>query len=269
MCKERENNRNTEEYMKESAVERGRRLAFLGVQIQYTWTALVVLFFAVLAVMVGLYLYICKIKPEPGAGMLSFTALLQSIPVYPAFLVLVLGSQVILALGFVKQEKNSLTMQRVLLSPRCRFKVRLCYSLLVSVVAFLFYFAILCVLLILDATLYPESFYGVAEWYPAFTWFRHLFALYPVANPWAFLSLPACVMAVAQISTMVTVVIRKDTEDGCTAVLMTMVVGFIAYTCAATIAITVISFVVTAVMGIFSIRIGVIHHKKGLAYEEA
>ena len=265
----KESKKYTEECRIEKTVEKRRRLAFLGVQIQYTWTALIVLFLAVFIVMVGLYLYNCKVKPEQGGALMSFAAMLQAVPVYPAFLVLILGAQVILALGFVKQEKSQITMQRLLLSPRERFWIRCIYSFLVSAATFLFYFSILCVLLFLDAALYPESFYGAAEWYPAFMQFRHLYAMYPVANPWAFLSLPVCVVAVAQISTMVTVVIRQDTEDGCTAVLMALIGGFFVYSCASTVSLTVISFAVTAVMGISSIGIGVKNHKRGLAYEEA
>lgn len=267
MCKGKE--KYTEEYLQEKSVERIRRLAFWGTQIQYTLTALVVLFLSVMAVLIGLYLYICKVKLEPEGTVLPFAVMLQSLPVYPAFLVLVLGSQVILARGFVKQEKSPLTMQRILLSPGIRFGIRFRYSLLVSVAAFVFYFSIICLLLFFDAVLFPESFYGAAEWYPTFMRFRYLYAVYPVVNPWALVALPVCIVAVAQISTLVTVVIRPDTEAGCTALLMALVVVFCVYSCASTIVVTIISFVVMAVMCVFAIGIGFENHKKGLAYEEA
>ena len=183
-------------------VERNRRKAFLGLQLKYTLAPIVWLYAGVFAVLLGLFLYNWVTAVKKIEGEVSFLEQAKVLPLGIAFWILVMGVQVILAVGFRKQTKNELAMQRVPLPEETKRVLRWSYSLLVTVSAFLVYFVMLCLLLLLENILDPSSAYGGAELYPVFYTFTHLYRLYPVANGMAAFALPIVVVGVAAIAPM-------------------------------------------------------------------
>ncbi|MBR6536565.1 MAG: hypothetical protein IKT67_05140 [Lachnospiraceae bacterium] len=191
-------------------MERRNKLAFWSVQIQYTLIRLLVLYVTVLAGTVVWYSVQAKVRFKTYGADLTFFEQLQGIPLYVSFLITVLGSQVILAIAYAKQEKNRLAMERLLLEIRTVWNVRFWYSVLVTVASFLVHFISVFLLLFADRLLYPGDGFGIAELYPVFYRFRHLYVCYPVMNPWAALLLIVCVMMLAQSSVWVGTVVRHN-----------------------------------------------------------
>ncbi len=191
-------------------MEKRNKLAFWGVQIKYSYIHLLLLYTVVLAGMAGWYFIQANVKFKTVGAEMTLFEHLQGMPVYLSFLVLVLGSQGILSVAYAKQEKNRLAMAKLLLEPRAVWNIRFGYSLLVTVAAFLVHFISIFLLFFADRLMYPESAYGIAELYPVFYRFRHLYLFYPVMNPWAVLLLILCVAGISQVSVWVAAVFRYD-----------------------------------------------------------
>lgn len=192
-------------------MEKRYKSAFWSVQIQYTFIRLLVLYVTGLVGPVVWYLVQAKVKFKTYGAELTLFEHLQGIPLYLFFLITVLGSQVILAVAYAKQEKNRLAMGRLLLETRTVWKIRFGYAVLVSVASFLVHFISVFLLFFADRLMYPESTYGIAELYPVFYRFRHLYVCYPAMNPWAVLVMVLCVAALAQCSVWVGTVVRHNT----------------------------------------------------------
>lgn len=191
-------------------MEKRYKLAFWGVQVKYSYIRLLLLYTAVLVGMVVWYLVRANVKFKTYGAELTLFEHLRGLPLYLAFLITVLGSQVILSIAYAKQERNRLAMERLLLETRTVRRIRFGYSLLVTVASFLMHFISIFLLYFVDRLLYPEYAYGIAEIYPVFYRFRHLFLIYPVMNPWAVLFLILCVAAVSQVSVSVASVVRHN-----------------------------------------------------------
>ncbi|MBQ9767546.1 MAG: hypothetical protein IJW37_05555 [Lachnospiraceae bacterium] len=185
-------------------VERNRRNAFLGLQLKYTMAPILWLYAGVFAVLLGLFLYNWVTTVKEIGGGVSFLEQAKALPLGIAFWILVMGVQAILVVGFRKQTKNELATQRIPLPEETQRVLRWSYSFLVTVSAFLFYFVMLCLLLLLENILDPSSAYGGAELYPVFYTFTHLYRIYPVANGMAAFALPIVVIGVSAIAPMTT-----------------------------------------------------------------
>lgn len=183
-------------------MEKSRRQAFRGLQIKYTLAPVLWLYGIVFAVLTGLFLYNWFTGVADATWAVSFLEQLKALPFGLAFFVLVIGVQVILKVGFSKQDKNELAVKRIPLPEETRAWIRLSYSFFVTLSAFLVYFLMLCLLLVLENCLTPEAAYGGAEIYPAFYMFPHLYRLYPVANGMAIPALPVAVAAVSVMAPM-------------------------------------------------------------------
>ncbi len=191
-------------------MEKKNKLAFLGVQIKYSYIHLLMLYAVVLVGMPVWYLVQANVRFQTVGAEMTLFELLRGMPVYLSFLALVLGTQGILSIAYAKQEKNRLAMAKLLLEPCAVWNIRFGYSLLVTVAAFLVHFISIFLLFFADRLMYPESAYGITELYPVFYRFRHLYLFYPVMNPWAVLILIVCVAGISQISVWVAIVFRYD-----------------------------------------------------------
>ncbi len=190
-------------------MEKRYKSAFWSVQIQYTFIRMLALYVTGLVGPVVWYLVQAKVTFKTDGAELTLFEHLQGIPLYVFFLITVLGSQLILAVAYAKQERNRLAMGRLLLEPCKVWNIRFGYSVLVTVVSFLVQFISVFLLFFADRLLYPGDGFGIAELYPVFYRFRHLYVCYPVMNPWAVLILLLCVAAVAQVSVWVSIVVRN------------------------------------------------------------
>ena len=190
-------------------MEKRYKSAFWGVQVTYTFVYLLLLYVTVLVGPVIWYLVQAKGKFKTDGAELTLFEHLQGIPLYVFFLITVLGSMVILSIAYAKQERNRLAMGRLLLEPCKVWNIRFGYSVLVTAASFLVQFISVFLLFFADRLLYPGDGFGIAELYPVFYRFRHLYVCYPVMNPWAILILVLCVAAVAQVSVWVSIVVRN------------------------------------------------------------
>jgi len=193
----------------EKKTEKNRRKAFWGLQLKYTLTPLVLLYGGVLAVMTGLFLYNLFVNVKPRDGVMWFADQMSALPITLMFFVLVIGSQVIVGRGFLKQERNELGMKRVLLFEETKALIRFEYSFLITVTSYLINFLILCMLLVLDNLLLPSHALGGAEMHAVFYRFTHLYRLYPFLKLWALPAAAVVILACAVMSTMVVKIRRK------------------------------------------------------------
>ena len=187
-----------ERTMKEQdkVLEKNRRKAFWGVQLKYTFAPILWLYGSVFVILTGLFL-INFTKVAGLDGEILLFEQLKALPLDIAFFALVMGSQTILKVGFERQKKNELALKRLLLPKETTGLIRLCYSLFVTLGAFMVFFIMLCFLLLLENILAPESAYGGAELYPVFYQNAFLFRVYPVASARAIPGLINCVMLVS------------------------------------------------------------------------
>lgn len=195
-------------------MEKRNKLAFWSAQVKYSYVRLLLLYAVVLTGMVGWYLYEACVKFKTEGAKITLSGYLQGMPVYLSFLVLVLGSQVILSVAYARQERDRLAMARLLLEPCTVWRIRFGYSVLVTVAAFLVHFINIFLVFFLDRLMYPECANGVAELYSVFYRFSHLYVLYPVVNPWTALFFALCVVAASQISVTVSCLVRRSTAAG-------------------------------------------------------
>ena len=179
--------------------EKNRRKAFFGLQLKYTLAPILWLYGSVLVILTGLFLVNFTKVAEIEGEILLFEQL-KALPLDIAFFALVMGSQTILKVGFERQKKNELALKRLLLPKETTGLIRLCYSLFVTLGAFMVFFIMLCFLLLLENILAPESAYGGAELYPVFYQNTFLFRVYPVASARAIPGLINCVMLVSVLS---------------------------------------------------------------------
>ncbi len=193
----------------EKKTERNRRKAFWGVQLKYTLTPLLFLYGGVLAVMTGLFLYNFFVNVRPRDGVVWFADQMSALPITLLFFVLVIGSQVIVGRGFLKQERNELGMKRLMLFEETKALIRFGYSLLIAFTSYLMNFLILCFLLVLDNVLVPSHALGGAEMHAVFYRFTHLYRLYPFLKLWALPAAAVVILACAVMSPLVVKVRRK------------------------------------------------------------
>ena len=179
--------------MMKSCVEKSRRKAFWGLQIKYTLLPILLLYGIVFAILLGMFLYNWVAHVSKNAGNVTFLAQMKVLPLDMAFVVLVMGGQMVLKIGFSKLRKNKLALTRIPLPEETKSFLRWSYSFLVTLSAFLIYFLMLGFLLVLENSLAPETAYGVTELYPAFYTFTHLYRVYPVANSMAWVVLPVII----------------------------------------------------------------------------
>ena len=179
--------------MIKSCVEKRRRKAFWGLQIKYTLMPILLLYGIVFAILLGMFLYNWVAHVSKNAGNVTFLTQMKALPLDVAFVVLAIGVQMVLKIGFAKQRKNKLALMRIPLSEETKNFLRWSYSFFVTLSAFLFYFLMLGFLLVLENSLAPESAYGFTEIYPAFSTFTHLYRVYPVANGMAWVVLPVVI----------------------------------------------------------------------------
>lgn len=189
--------------------EKNRRKAFWGVQLKYTLAPILWLYGIVFGIVTGLFLYNWFAKVAESEYEVSFLEQLNALPLALAFFVLVIGVQVILFIGFVRQEKNVLAMRHVPLSGETKDLICLEYSFAVTLSAFFVYFLMLYLLLLAENILSPETAYGGAELYPAFYHFMHMYRVYPIASVWAVPIMVSCVAAVSVIAP----IMKSDPEE--------------------------------------------------------
>lgn len=203
-----------ERNMKEQdkVLEKNRRKAFWGLQLKYTLAPILWLYGSVFAGLMGMFLYNWFTKIAKSEYEVPFLEQLKILPLAIAFFVLVIGVQIILVIAFARQEKNALAMKRIPLSRETKDLICLEYSFLVTVSAFLVYFLTLCLLLIAENILSPETAYGGMELYPAFYYFMHMYRVYPIASGWAVPVLVCCIAAVSVIS----LVTKPDPDESAT-----------------------------------------------------
>lgn len=163
-------------------LEKNRRIAFWGLQLKYTLAPVFWLYGIVFGILTGMFLFNWFTVVSGAEYEISFLAQLKVLPISLSFFVLVIGVQVIVKMGFERQGKNALALKRIPLSEETIRLLRLGYSFLITVSAFLFHFLLLGWLLFLENVLVPETAYGVSELYPAFHYFMHLYRVYPVTN---------------------------------------------------------------------------------------
>jgi len=163
-------------------LEKNRRIAFWGLQLKYTLAPVLWLYGIVFGILTGMFLLNWFTAVSGAKYEVSFLEQLKVLPISLSFYVLVIGVQVIVKVGFERQGKNALALKRIPLSEETIRLLRLGYSFLITVSAFLFHFLLLGWLLFLENVLAPETAYGVSELYPAFNYFMHLYRVYPVTN---------------------------------------------------------------------------------------
>ncbi|MBQ8846933.1 MAG: hypothetical protein IJ006_07290, partial [Lachnospiraceae bacterium] len=93
--------------------EKNRRKAFFGLQLKYTLAPILWLYGSVFGILMGLFLYNWFTKIAEADCEVSFLEQLKALPLAIAFMVLVMGGQIILIIGFARQEKNALAMKRI------------------------------------------------------------------------------------------------------------------------------------------------------------
>ena len=187
----------------EKVLEKNRRKAFWGLQLKYTLAPILWLYGIVFGILTGLFLYNWFAKVAKAEYEVTFLEQLNALPLALAFFVLVIGVQIILIIGFARQEKNVLAMRHVPLSRETKELICWEYSFAVTLSAFLLYFLILCLLLFAENVLSPETAYGGAELYPVFYHFLHLYRVCPIASGWAVPVLLNCIAAVSVLSPIV------------------------------------------------------------------
>ncbi|MBR6536562.1 MAG: hypothetical protein IKT67_05125 [Lachnospiraceae bacterium] len=193
----------------EKETEKNRRKAFWGLQLKYTLTPLVLLYGGAFVVMTGLFLYNLIVNVKPRDGVVWFVDQMSALPVTAMFFVLIIGSQVIVGRGFLKQERNEPGMRRLQLFEETRALIRFEYSLLISFTSYLINFLILCLLLVLDNVLVPSHALGGAEMHAVFYRFTHLYRLYPFLKLWALPAAAVVILACAVMSPLVVKVRSK------------------------------------------------------------
>ena len=189
--------------------EKNRRKAFFGLQLKYTLAPILWLYGIVFGILMGLFLYNWFTKIAEADCEVSFLEQLKALPLAIAFMVLVIGGQIILIIGFARQEKNALAMKRIPLSKETKDLICWEYSFFVTISAFLVYFLMLCLLLLTENIVSPETAYGGAELYPAFYHFIHMYRVYPIASVWAVPILITCVASVSVLS----LIWKSDPEE--------------------------------------------------------
>lgn len=190
-------------------MEKNRRKAFWGLQLKYTLAPILWLYGIVFGILTGLFLYNWFAKVAKAEYEVTFLEQLNALPLALAFFVMVIGVQIILIIGFARQEKNELAMRHVPLSRETKELICWEYSFAVSLSAFLLYFLILCLLLFAENVLSPETAYGGAELYPVFYHFLHLYRVCPIASGWAIPVLVTCIVAISLIAPIV----KEDPEE--------------------------------------------------------
>ena len=191
-----------ERTMKEQdkVLEKNRRKAFWGLQLKYTFAPILWLYGIVFVILTGLFLINWVTHVSKVAYGVTLLQQLQVLPLAIAFIVIVIGVQVILLIGYERQEKQELAMKRIPLAQETKNLIRLEYSLLVTTGAFFVYFLMLCGVLLLENLLAPEHAYGMSELYPAFYHFRHLYRVYPVIKASRIFSLFVCIIAMSMLA---------------------------------------------------------------------
>ena len=187
-----------------------RRLLF-GVQLKYTFAPVLWLTGSVLVILTGMFLYNWFTKVADAEYEVSFLEQLQALPLTMAFFVLVLGVQIILAIGFAKMERNVLAMNQIPLSREEKALLRWNYSFWMNTGIFFTYFLMLCLLLLLDNLLSRENAYGFLDLYPALYRFRHLYLIYPIDSVWRIPVLLGCITAVSVIAPVLAEGLSKKT----------------------------------------------------------
>lgn len=196
--------------MKSDFWEQNRRKAFWGLQLKYTFAPVLWLYGSVFVLLVGMFLFNWVTAVTNAESEVSFLEQLSALPLGILFYALITGVQIVLLIGFTKQRKNELAMSRILLPKETKELIRWVYSFFVTLSAFLVYFLMLCLLLVLENCLAPEHAYGMAELYPAFYKFTHLYRIYPVVSA---LAIPVFVSCVSAVSVMAPMMISVQEES--------------------------------------------------------
>ena len=183
-------------------MEKNRRKAFWGVQLKYTLAPILWLYGIVFLGLTGMYLYNWFTEFAKSENEVSLVEQLGYLPLGISFFVLVIGVQVILGIGYAKQERNELAMKRILLPKEMIDMIRLNFSLLVTFSAFLFYFLMICLLGITENLLAPQYAYGGTELFSAFYYYAILYNVYPVVSVWTIPRFIVCVAAASVMSPM-------------------------------------------------------------------
>ena len=86
--------------------EKSRRKAFWGLQIKYTLTPICLLYGIVFAVLLGMFLWNRITKVSNAVGNVTFLAQIGALPLGLAFVILIVGVQILLKISFSKHRAD-------------------------------------------------------------------------------------------------------------------------------------------------------------------
>ncbi|MBQ8281681.1 MAG: hypothetical protein IJZ25_04700 [Lachnospiraceae bacterium] len=158
-------------------------VSIYGVQIKYTLVPLVILNGIIVCILTAMFCY-NLFSEKHGGNIPAFILLLGYLPIYPGFLVSILGGQIILAVGFVKQQKDSQGMLKLPMESKKIKCIYWKYSLMVTLASMMIHFLTLGGLFCIYRLGTQVQTYGSIDLYLAFYKFSYLVNMYPLVNPW-------------------------------------------------------------------------------------
>lgn len=181
------------------SVEMTKMKEQMEVHLTYSFVWLMLLYGGITGILLGLYA-VNLFGNVPGEYVHSFTSHMASLPIAFTFYMTMLLSQVVIGIGFLREERKGKEMQGIQVATGDVMKSRFLYSVLVALSSMMVHFLTLCVMYGLYAIRFSEYVYGSSYLYTMFYNFRYLTWFYPITEPLRFAAVLVALLGISMIS---------------------------------------------------------------------
>lgn len=183
--------------MKEKKIQ-----AVMGLHLTYSMAWVMVCYgvFALLPVVLHAINLFGSNGIEDSEYIYSFTRYLAHLPLEVCFLATLLVPQIIVGVGYLRQEREGMAVKRIPLSAQAIMKSRMVYSFLVGMASVMIHFVTIWVMYLLYMVRFPENVYGSAGMYTAFYDVEYLAWFYPIGEPLRFVWIAIALLGLAMIT---------------------------------------------------------------------
>lgn len=157
-------------------------MAYAAIQVKYSYSKAVLVQLAV-GILMAVWFLINLYKLNPSAELLpSFTILLWGLPMEIFFIAQVVGTLLMLGIGFVKQEKDEKTFNRCTNSRLEAIVIKWIYSIAMCLQAVMVHVLIIGLMYIMFQAKFPETIYGIKAIEFVFYKFNYLRNIWPTSG---------------------------------------------------------------------------------------
>lgn len=163
-------------------MKKDKSMAYAAIQVKYSYSRAIFVQLAVgLLTAVWFLINLCKVNPSDNP-LPSFTILLWGLPMEIFFIAQVVGTLLMLGIGFVKQEKDERTFNRCTNSRFETIVIKWIYSILMCLQAVMIHVLVIGLMYIMFQIKFPETIYGIKSIEFVFYKFYYLRHIWPTGG---------------------------------------------------------------------------------------